>query len=121
MKKRIKITSIVVVAVAILLAIANQLLCSQSYAYACWRVTHPFGPNVHAFGKVVSKTEPMHIPVLVDKFDTPDGWWVENIFNAWFPEAQPPETNKQVYWNQWWKDHHLEHESALILHHDPQF
>jgi hypothetical protein len=121
MKKRIKIASIVVVAVAILVTIVNQLLWSQSYSYACWRVTHPFGPNVNAFGMVVRKTQPMHIPVLIAKVDDPDAWWIENMFSAWFPEAEPPKTKKMDYWNQWWKDHHLEHESSLILHHDPQF
>ena len=121
MKKRIKIASIAVLATVILFAIVNQLLWAQSYSYACWRVTHPFGPNVDAFGQVVSKTQPMHIPVLIAKLDGPDGWWIENMFNAWFPEAQPPDTGKKDYWNKWWKDHRLEHESSLILHHDPQF
>ena len=121
MKKPIKVTSIVVVAVAIMLVIVNQLLWAQSHSYACWRVIHPFGPNVNAFSKVVSKTEPMHIPMLIAELDGSDGWWIESMFRAWFPEAQPPETKKQDYWKQWWKDHHLEHESSLILHHDPQF
>ena len=121
MKRRIKIASIAIVATVALLVIVNPLLWAQSYSYACWRVTHPFGPNVNAFGKVVSMTEPMHIPVLIAKLDSSDGWWIENMFNAWFPEAQPPETGKQDFWNQWWEDHHLEHESSLILHHDPQF
>jgi hypothetical protein len=75
MKKRIKIASIVVAAVAILWTIVNQLLWSQSYSYACWRVTHPFGPNVNAFGIVVWKTQPMHIPILIAKVDDPDAWW----------------------------------------------
>ena len=121
MKKRIKIASIIIISVAILLVIVNQLLWAKSYSYVCWRVTHPCGPNVRAFGKVVTKTQPMHIPDLIAEVDGTDGWWIENMFNAWFPEAQPPVTKKQDYWNQWWKDHHLEHESSLILHHDPQF
>ena len=121
MKKLIKIASIVFVAVTILLVIVNKLLWSQSYSYACWRVTHPFRTNVNAFSMVVSTTQPMHIPDLIAKVDDPDGWWIENMFNAWFPAARPPETKKMDYWNQWWKDHHLEHESSLILHHDPQF
>lgn len=121
MKKPIRIAIITVVAGGILLAIVNQFLLAHSYLYACWRVTHPFGPDVQAFARVVNKTEPVHIPCLIVKIDGPNGWWIESMFKAWFPEAQPPETEKQVYWNQWWKDRHQENESTLILHHDPKF
>ena len=119
--KGLKIASIILVVMLALLVILNQFLWSHSYVYACWRVSHPFGLNADAFSNVVSKTEPTHIPVLITKIDGPDGWWIESMFNAWFPEARPPETKKKVYWTQWWKDHQMEHASSLILHHDPQF
>ena len=121
MKQEIKIVSITVVASFIILVIVNQILWAKSYSYACWRVTHPFGSNVQAFGKVVHSTTPEHIPILIAKVDGSDGYWISSIFKAWFPEARPPETKKQEYWSQWWNDHRSEHNTKLVLHHDPQF
>jgi hypothetical protein len=121
MKKRIKFACIVVVAVIILLAIGNKILLASSYSYACWRVNHPFGPDVKAFDNVVSKTEPMHIPILIAMLDSSDAWWVESILKAFFPNAQPPEMKKKDYWTQWWMYHNKEHGSSLILDHDPNF
>ncbi len=121
MKRPIKIVATAAFTVVIVLVIVNQALWAKSYSYACWRVTHPFGPDTKAFVLVVSKTEPRRIPDLITKLDGPDGWWIESMFEAWFPEAQAPDTGKQAYWNKWWKDHHREYGSSLVLHHDPQF
>ncbi len=120
MKNRIKIVCVVLAAAVVLLPIANELLWTHSYRYACWRVTHPFGPDAGAFGYVVHKTEPVDIPYLITGLDGPDGWWIESTLEAWFPDAHPPETDRQRYWKQWWQDHDSEHES-LVLQYDPPF
>lgn len=121
MKKATKITSVTVVLASILLVIMNQFFWTWSYSYACWRVAHPFGPDVHAFARVVGMTKPTHIPYLIANVEEPDGWWIESMLKAWFPEARPPEVNKHTYWAQWLEDHHLKHGPSLILHHDPKF
>lgn len=118
MKKGIVITCVVAVMTAIAWSVVNQLLWAKSYSYACWRVTHPTGPNAEAFRTEFGMTQPRHIPVLIDRLDEPDGWWVESMCRAWFPEAQPPKTEKKVFWKQWWEDHQ---ESQLVAQHDPQF
>lgn len=100
--------------------VVNGLLWNSSYAYACWRVTHPFGPDVSAFGYVARKTEPDHIPFLIAKLDTPDYWWIEELLLAWFPEVQPPEEDSGRFWREWWADHQHEY-GSLVLQHDPAF
>lgn len=121
MMKRTKTVGLTILMIGAFVAILNNLLWARSYTYACWRVTHPFGPNVNAFAQVINKTQPRDIPVLISELDKPDKWWIESMFRAWFPEAQPPATGKRDYWNQWWTDHRMEYESSLVLQHDPQF
>jgi hypothetical protein len=98
-------------------------LCRASYRYACWRVCHPFGPNVQAFHRIVALSTPARVPELIDRLDTPEGWWINSLLCAWFLPEQPAPTSgaRREFWRQWWREHGSEHQADLALQYEPQF
>ena len=121
--KRKRISIAVAVGVVLIAALAERWMWNHTYPYMFWRVGHPFGPNVEAFGKIVATTqrETYRIPYLIERIDGPDGWWIQSAFKAWFPDGPHAEHNKRQAWKQWWEDHRLAYQSFIIPEHDPQF
>ena len=119
MKRYIIIVSIAAVLIGV--SAGDKVLLASSYSYACWRVRHPFSSSVSAFSHVVARTTPAHIPELIERLGTQDGWWIESALRAWFPLEQSRQSDSREFWVQWWKEHQSDYQSGLILLHDPQF
>ena len=99
---------------------------ATSYSYVCWRVTQPFRPDRAVYDKVIEMTNPAKIPYLIKKYDDPDYWWIEGLFECWFyePYMSMPvfyhKDDEKKYWATWWKKNKLRH-SKLVMYTEPEF
>ncbi len=113
----------VAVVLMAMVGIVDHALLTSSYSYRCWRVAHPYGPSVKRFQHVIHTTTVNDIPMLIDRMDREDAWWVDELLQAWF--GQPTEVlnadpSKQAAWKSWWREN-KSNVSELRLVTDPQF
>ena len=121
MKQPVRVATITIGVLLVSVGVANRVLMSSSFPYACWRVCHPFGPDCDAFDHVIKLSTTARIAELIERVDTADGWWIESLFQAWFPVEHSPPSSKREFYSEWWKVHHSEYQSGLVLKYDPQF